>query len=105
MIAASMRLSALYTAISRWYPSNIAIALLRTRAGLKWAVPVMLVMAPGYLALSYWLALLVRDGAPGWVAVFACVAFVSAVKFVAFAPVSLVLLARAKWVERRAQMT
>jgi len=101
MFTFAMHTASRYAAISRWYPSNLAIAWLRTRQGLKWAWPVMLVAAPGYLALSYWLAALVRDGAPGWVAIFACVAFISAVKFVAFAPMSLVLLARAKSSERR----
>lgn len=101
MFSFAMRAAAGYAAISRWYPSNLAIAWLRTRRGLKWAWPVMFVATPGYLAVSYWLAAIVRDGAPGWVAVFACIAFVSAMKFVVFAPVSLLHLARAKWAERR----
>jgi len=102
MFSFAMRAAAGYAAISRWYPSNLAIAWLRTRRGLKWAWPAMLIATPGYLAVSYWLAALVRDGAPGWVAVFACIAFVSAMKFVVFAPISLLHLARAKWAERRA---
>ncbi|HHY48936.1 MAG TPA: sulfate permease [Alphaproteobacteria bacterium] len=101
MFSFAMRAAAGYAAISRWYPSNLAIAWLRTRRGLKWAWPVMLVATPGYLGVSHWLAAFVREGAPGWAAVFACIAFVSATKFVIFAPISLVHLARAKWAERR----
>lgn len=36
-----------------WLPSNILLDLIRTRAGLKWGVPAMLIAAP-YLAIAQW---------------------------------------------------
>ena len=101
MFAFATRAAVGYAVVTRWYPSNIAIAWLRTRRGLKWAWPAMLVLTPGYFALATYLAWLVREGAPGWVGIFALVALVSAVKFLVFAPVSLALLAKAKLAERR----
>ncbi|MGE3194517.1 MAG: hypothetical protein AB7K08_13745 [Microbacteriaceae bacterium] len=102
MFSFAMRAASGYAAISRWYPSNLAIAWLRTRGGLKWGAPVSTVAAVGYFTLATWLAWIVAEqGAPGWVGVFACVALISAVKFAVFAPLALVLLTRAKLVQRR----
>jgi len=104
MFSFAMRAASCYAVISRWYPSNLAIECLRTRSGLKWGAPIGAALAIAYFALATWLSWLVADqAAPGWVGVFACVALVSAVKFATFAPLSLILLARAKLVEWRYQ--
>ncbi len=102
MFPFAMRAASGYPALSRWYPSNLVVAWLRSRGGLRWGFPLSAILAVGYFALATWLAWLVAEqGAPGWVGVFACVALVSAVKFAVFTPVSLVLLLRVKLAERR----
>lgn len=92
MLTLAMRAAVGWIALTRWFPSNLLIAWLRTRGGLKWGALVSLPAALGYFAAAVWLAWLVHDGAPGWVAVFAMVALVSTVKFALFIPWSLVLL-------------
>lgn len=101
MLTLAMRAAVGWVALTRWLPSNLVIGWLRTRAGLRWGVPVSLPLALGYFAIALWLAWLVHDGAPGWVVIFSMIALVSAVKFTVFAPVSLVLLGRVKLAERR----
>ena len=98
-----IRLAFGYAALTRWYPSNLALAALRRRARLKRAVPVSIGLAIGYLALAVWLAWLVHTGAPGWVGVLAMIALISAVKFIAVTPKLLVLLIRVRWTERHTQ--
>ena len=45
--------------LRRYMPSNILLDLIRTRNGLKWGVPAMLLAAP-YLGLAAW------DGSTSW---------------------------------------
>lgn len=102
MFALAMRAAIGYVALTRWFPSNLALGWLRTRSGLKWAAPAALVLTPAYGLLGWWLLTLVQAGAPAWLALLAVVAFISAMKFVFFVPVSLALLARARVIEHRA---
>ncbi|MGO1532372.1 hypothetical protein BSP109_02794 [Brevibacterium sp. Mu109] len=88
----------------RWMPTNLVLDRVRTRNGLKWGVPAMLLAIP-YLYLASLLAIIVRDGGPGWLNIFMLVAFWSALKMLWIGPISLILLARVRiheHAERRA---
>lgn len=85
-------------------PSNILLNKIRTRAGLKWGVPAML-LAILYLDIAYLLSTAAQNGGPGWLNLFVLVAIWSALKMLWIGPISLVLLARARareYGERRA---
>lgn len=102
MLTLAMRAATGWFAVTRYFPSDLLIAWLRTRPMLRWAALIAVLLAVGYFAAAVALTWLVAErGAPGWVGIFSFVALVSAVKFAVYAPVSLVLLARAKWAERR----
>jgi len=49
----------------RYMPSNRLLATIRTRRGLKWGLPAMLVAAP-YVLVATICSSLVADGGPGW---------------------------------------
>lgn len=82
-----------------WMPSNIVLDLIRTRRGLKWGVPGML-LAALYFAIAYWCTTAIEAGAPGWLNVIVLVCVWSALKFLIMGPVSLILLAKARLRER-----
>lgn len=88
--------------LRRYMPSNIILDLLRTRHGLKWGVPAMLLAIP-YLAIAHWCTTLVDGGAPGWLHLVVLVCIWNALKMTLFGPVSLVLLVKARARERRAR--
>ena len=48
-----------------YMPTNILLNALRTRRGLKWGVPAMLIAAP-YLLGAWLLTVWIADGGPGW---------------------------------------
>ena len=88
----------------RWMPTNRVLDKVRTRKGLKWGVPAMLLATP-YLYLASLLAIIVRDGGPGWLNIFVLISMWSALKMLWIGPVSLILLARVRiheHAERRA---
>lgn len=51
--------------LRRYMPSNIVLDLIRTRRGLKFGLPAMLLAAP-YLYVAYLLTGLIDAGGPGW---------------------------------------
>ena len=51
--------------LRRYMPSNVLLDLIRTRKGLKWGVPAMLLAGP-YLAVAFWCTTLIESGGPGW---------------------------------------
>lgn len=79
----------------RWMPSNIVLDRVRTRRGLKWGIPAMLLAIP-YLYLAALLIVIIRDGGPGWLNLVVLVAIWSALKMLWIGPVSLILLARVR---------
>lgn len=79
--------------LQRYMPSNIILDLLRTRQGLKWGVPAMLLAIP-YLAIAHWCTTLIGGGAPGWLHLVVLVCIWNALKMMLFGPVSLVMLGR-----------
>lgn len=85
-----------------WMPSNRVLDKVRTRKGLKWGVPAMLLAIP-YLYLASLLAIIVRDGGPGWLNIFVLICMWSALKMLWIGPISLVLLAKTRWQEHAAR--
>lgn len=81
-----------------WLPSNILLDLIRTRNGLKWGVPAMLISGV-YFAIAYWCTVSIDNGGPGWLHLVVLMCIWSAFKFLIMGPVSLVLLAYARGVE------
>lgn len=88
----------------RFMPSNIAITALRTRSGLKWAAPAMLLSVPYLFAASY-VATLVDGGASKWFYVIFLACIWNALKFVANGIVCMGLFARVRVHERRLQIS
>ncbi|WP_129359774.1 sulfate permease [Rothia uropygioeca] len=83
----------------RVMPTNILLDKIRTRSGLKWGVPAMLVAIP-YLYAASLLTVIIQDGGPGWLNILVLIALWSALKMLWSGPVSLVLLTRVRWQER-----
>lgn len=83
----------------RVMPTNILLDKIRTRRGLKWGVPAMLVAIP-YLYAASLLTVMIQDGGPGWLNILVLIALWSALKMLWIGPVSLVMLARVRWQER-----
>jgi len=81
--------------LRRYMPTNILLDLLRTRRGLKWGLPAMLLAAPYLLAASI-CTNLIADGAPGWLNILVLLFIWNAFKFLIMGPISLVLLIRAR---------
>jgi hypothetical protein len=52
-------------AILNYAPTNILIAATRTRRGLRWGIPAMLLAIPYFLA-SHWCVTAIEAGGPGW---------------------------------------
>lgn len=88
--------------LRRYMPSNILLDLIRTRNGLKWGVPAMLLAAP-YLGLAAWCTTLIESGGPGWLHLVVLVCIWNALKMVIIGPVSVALLVRARARERQAR--
>ena len=81
--------------LRRYMPTNIALDAIRTRRGLKWGIPAMLVAVPYFLAANYCLTL-IEHGGPGWLNLLVLVFCWNALKFLIMGPISLVLLIRAR---------
>ena len=88
--------------LRRYMPSNIVLDLIRTRRGLKWGVPAMLLAVP-YLAIAVWCTGLIDNGGPGWLHIVVLVCIWNAFKMVVIGPVSVVLLVRARAHDNRAR--
>lgn len=78
----------------QYMPSNRLLAATRTRRGVKWGVPAMLVGVP-YLAVANVCTILIDCGAPEWLHLFVLWGIWNAFKFILNGPVSLFRLVRA----------
>jgi hypothetical protein len=83
------------TFLRRYMPTNILLDAIRTRRGLKWGVPAMLLAVPYLLAASICTNSL-ANGGPGWLNLLVLLLCWNALKFFAIGPASLVLLARSQ---------
>lgn len=81
--------------LRRYMPTNRLLDAIRTRRGLKWGIPVMLLAAP-YLLIANICTTLIADGGAGWLHVVVLWSIWNAMKFIIMGPASLVLLVRAR---------
>lgn len=81
--------------LRRYMPTNILLDLIRTRRGLKWGIPSMLLAGPYLLAASI-SNNLISDGAPGWVNLVVVLCIWNALKFLIMGPVSVILILRVR---------
>jgi len=88
--------------LRRYMPSNVLLNLIRTRKGLKWGVPAMLLAGP-YLAVAFWCTTLIESGGPGWLHLVVLLCIWTALKMLAIGPVSVVLFTKARARAYRAQ--
>lgn len=89
--------------LRRYMPTNIALDAIRTRRGLKWGIPAMLLAVPSFLAANYYLTL-IEDGGPGWLNLLVLLFCWNTLKFLIMGPVSAILRCCCK-VGRRAETT
>ena len=81
--------------LHRYMPSNRLLAAIRTRRGLKWGIPAMLVALP-YILIASVCSGSAADGGPGWLHLIVLWACWNALKFIIMGPVSVALLIRAR---------
>ena len=81
--------------LHRYMPSNRLLAAIRTRRGLKWGIPAMLVALP-YILIASICSGSAADGGPGWLHLIVLWACWNALKFIIMGPVSVVLLVRVR---------
>ena len=85
--------------LRRYMPTNILLDVIRTRRGLKWGVPAMLLAVP-YLSAASTSSAWIANGGPGGANVLVLLFGWNALKFIVMGPLSLVLLVRARVTER-----
>lgn len=88
------------TIMRRYMPTNIALDAFRSRRGLKWGIPGMLLAIPYFYAASL-LTALIDGGASKWLFAFTVILIWDAFKFIAMGPVSIVTLLRVRAAESR----
>lgn len=86
--------------LRRYMPTNIALDVIRTRQGLKWGVPTMLVAVPYLFAASVCVELIARGG-PGWLHMLVLLFIWNAMKFLVMGPISVLLLVQARLHDHR----
>lgn len=79
-----------------YMPTNRAVDWLRSRRGLKWAIPFGVVFTPAYLGLTAWAILLAGRPGLGWLNMLVLLFFWNAIKFA-----WMTVLAPAMWLSRR----
>lgn len=81
--------------LRRYMPTNVALDAIRTRRGLKWGMPAMLLAIP-YLLIANVCSQLIDDAAPGWLHLVVLWSIWCALKMLWIGPISVVLLIRAR---------
>lgn len=84
--------------LRRYMPTNILLDAIRTRRGLKWGVPAMLLAVPYLLAASTFTTF-IADGGPGWLNLLVLLCLWNTMKFIIMGPVSMSLLVRVRLLE------
>lgn len=99
MLRTSVALSARGYGVLRYAPTNLLLNATRTRRGLKWGIPAMLLAGIYFCAAAICTAI-INDGAPGWLRPLVLLSVWNAFKFLWIGPVSLVQLVRSRLQER-----
>jgi hypothetical protein len=86
--------------LRRYMPNNILLDAVRTRRGLEWGVPAMLLAAP-YLLLASICTNAVADGGPSCFNLLVRLFCWNALKFLAIGPISFASLIRARLREHK----
>ncbi|GFZ82592.1 sulfate permease [Nesterenkonia alkaliphila] len=89
--------------LRRYMPTNIVLDAIRTRRGLRWGIPAMLLALP-YLYGASVVTTLIAGGAPGWLHLVVLLMVWNSMKFIIMGPVSLFLLVRARASESRGRL-
>lgn len=67
LLVLSVRLAAtIHHYLQAFAPTNMFLRHLRTRGGLKWAIPAALLFVPTYLFAAAITTTVISDGGPGW---------------------------------------
>ena len=85
--------------LRRYMPTNIALDAIRTRRGLKWGIPAMLLAAP-YLAATKLLTDHIEQGGPDWFHLVVLLCAWNALKMLWLGPLGIAWLLRARLAER-----
>ncbi|MEU6855569.1 sulfate permease [Rothia kristinae] len=78
-----------------WLPTNVLRDAIRTRRGLKWGLPCMLLAAP-YLYAAAICRELIEDGGPGWLNLLVILFIWNTFKMLWIGPTSLIMLILAR---------
>ena len=81
-------------------PINLLIAATRTRRGLRWGIPAMLLAIPYFLA-AHWCVTTIDAGGPGWLNLVVLLCAWNSIKLTLNGPASVVRLLQAKVKEWR----
>lgn len=84
--------------LRRYMPTNRLLDAIRTRRGLRWGVPAMLLATP-YLLIASICTNAIDHGGPGWLHLVVLWAIWNLMKFIIMGPASLLLLVRAHIVD------
>ena len=82
-----------------WMPTNILLDAIRTRRGLRWGIPGMLLAIP-YLLIANLCVQALADRGPGWLHLIVLWAIWNSLKMLCIGPVSVILLIGARLRER-----
>lgn len=106
LLVLSVRLAAtIRYYLPAYAPTNILLRHLRTRGGLKWAIPTALILVPTYLFAAAITAAAIDDGGRGWLNLVVLACMWNAPKFAWMGVLSVPLLARVLVRERRVSTT
>lgn len=81
--------------LHRYMPTNRLLDAIRTRRGLKWGTPAMLLAVP-YLFAASICTTLIAAGGPGWLNLLVVLFIWNALKFIVLGPMSMVLLVKTR---------
>jgi hypothetical protein len=76
-------------------PTNLLVAATRTRRGLRWGIPAILLAIP-YLLVAYWCVSTIESGGPGWLNLVVLLCAWNALKLILNGPITGVLLGQAR---------
>jgi len=81
--------------LRRYMPTNRLLDAIRTRRGLKWGIPAMLLAIP-YLLAAHWCVTTIDKGGPGWLNILLLLYAWNTIKLTLNGPITVILLIRAR---------